>query len=64
MKTRIAGDPDDERIVFTDLTPSRLEQELGAMQTPASDDVIRKWMDDQKLRLRKIRKVIPEGRVD
>ena len=61
MKTRTAGDPDDRQIVFTDLTPTRLEQELDAMKTPASDDIIRKWMDDQQLRLRKIRKVLPGG---
>jgi hypothetical protein len=61
-KTRTAGDPDDEQIVFTDLTPNRLEQELIAMETPASDDIIRQWMDAQGLRLRKVRKVIPGGR--
>lgn len=60
-KTRTAGDPDDEQIVFTDLTPTRLEQKMAAMETPASDDIIRQWMDDQGLRLRKIRKVIPGG---
>ena len=47
MKTRTAGDPDDEDIVFTDLTPTRLEQEMEAMPTPVSDDVIREWRDDQ-----------------
>ena len=31
------------------------------MKTPASDDIIRQWMDEQRLRLRKIRKVIPGG---
>ena len=61
MKTRTAGDPDDQQIVFTDMTPTRLEQVLDAMKTPASDDIIRKWMDDQQLRLRKIRKVLPGG---
>lgn len=60
-KTRTAGDPDDEEIVFTDLTPTRLEQELAALQTPASDDLIRRWMDEQGLRLRKIRKVLAGG---
>ena len=60
-KTRTAGDSDDDRIVFTDLTPTRLEQELSVMETPAGDDIIRQWMDDQGLRLRKIRKVIPGG---
>lgn len=33
------------------------------METPAGDDIIRQWMDDQGLRLRKIRKVIPGGEV-
>lgn len=61
MSTRTAGDPDDEQIVFTDLTPTRLEQELAAMQTPASDDIIREWMDEQKLRLRKIQKDLAGG---
>ena len=60
-KTRTAGDPDDEQIIYTDLTPARLEQELAAMQTPVSDDVIRQWMDDQGLRLRKIHKVLAGG---
>ena len=39
--TRTAGDPDDEQRIDTDLTPTRLEQELAARQTPVSDDVIR-----------------------
>lgn len=57
----MAGDPDDAQIVFTDLTPTRLEQELAARETPASDDLIRQWMDEQNLRLRKIRKVLAGG---
>ncbi len=60
-ETRTAGDPDDPQIVFTDLTPTRLEQELEALGTPASDDIIRQWMDEQNLRLRKIRKVKSGG---
>lgn len=61
MKSRTAGDPDDEQRVYTDLTPTRLEEELEALQTPVSDDVIREWMDDQGLRLRKIHKVLAGG---
>jgi hypothetical protein len=60
-ETRTAGDPDDPHIVFTDLTPTRLEQELAAMGTPAGDDAIRQWMDEQNLRLRKILKVKAGG---
>jgi hypothetical protein len=61
METRMAGDPDDDTIRFTDLTPTRIESELAAMQTPASDDLVRRWMNEQKLRLRKISKVIAGG---
>lgn len=47
--------------MFTDLTPTRLEQELEAMGTPANDDTIRHWMEEQNLRLRKIGKVKAGG---
>lgn len=60
-ETRTAGDPDDPDIVFTDLTATRLERELEALGTPAGDDSIRQWMDEQNLRLRKIRKVKAGG---
>ena len=58
VQTRTGGDPDDEKIRFTDLTPTRIESELSTMGTPASDDLVRRWMDEQGLRLRKISKVI------
>ncbi len=61
LKTRTAGDPDDETIVFTDLSPTILSQELDTMGTPVSDETIRQWMDDEKLRLRKISKVLAGG---
>jgi len=44
------------------LTPTRLEEKLKALGTPAGDDPIRQWMNEQNLRLRKIRKVIPGGK--
>jgi len=61
MKTRIAGDPDRVDIIFTDLSPCRLEEELSAMNTPASDDTIRQWLDEQNIGLRKISKSIAGG---
>ncbi len=61
VQTRSGGDPDDEKIRFTDLTPTRIETELASLKTPASDDLIRRWMDEEGLRLRKIRKVIAGG---
>ncbi len=61
MKTRTAGDPDRVDIIFTDLSPCRLEEELSAMNTPASDDTIRQWLDEQNIGLRKISKSIAGG---
>jgi hypothetical protein len=60
-ETRTAGDPDTPDIVFTDLTPTQLEQRLADLGTPECDDKIRTWMDDQNLRLRKILKVKAGG---
>jgi len=31
-------------VVFTDLTPTRMEQELALLETPASDDLIRQGL--------------------
>ena len=61
LKTRLAGDPDDEEIVFTDLSPAALSEILSGMGTPASDQTIRDWMDASNYRLRKIRKDISGG---
>ncbi len=61
LQTRTAGDPDDETIVFTDLSPRTLSETLAAMRTPVSHETIRQWMNNQELRLRKISKVIPGG---
>jgi hypothetical protein len=59
LNTRTAGDPDDETIVFTDPSPTILSKNLDALGTPACDDTIRAWMDEENLRLRKIRKDLP-----
>jgi hypothetical protein len=47
--------------VFTDVTPVQLEQTLTARGTPACDDVIRSWMKQQGIRLRKIAKTKAGG---
>ena len=61
LNTRTAGDPDDETIVFTDLSPTILSKKLDALGTPVCDDTIRQWMDEENLRLRKIRKDLAGG---
>ena len=57
----MGGDPDDEEIVFTDRTPVQLEEQMQAFQTPVSDDTIREWLKQQKIRLRKIQKTRAGG---
>ena len=61
LDTRTAGDPDDDTIVFTDLSPTILSKRLDALGTPVCDDTIRQWMEDEGLRLRKIRKDLAGG---
>jgi len=61
LETRTAGDPDDEKIVFTDQSPATLSKQLSNMGTPASGQTIRDWMDAMDYRLRKIRKDIAGG---
>jgi len=61
LEIRTAGDPDDEKIVFTDLSPQTLSETMAEMGMPVCADVIQQWMDDQNLRLRKISKVIAGG---
>jgi hypothetical protein len=61
LETRTAGDPDDEKIVFTNLSPATLSEKLSNMGTPVSDQTIRDWMDAANYRLRKIRKDIAGG---
>jgi hypothetical protein len=61
LETRTAGDPDDEEIIFTDLSPANLSEIVTNLGTPVSDETIRQWMDAQGLGLRKIQKVVPGG---
>ena len=61
LETRTAGDPDNVTIVFTDLSPARLSATMTTRGTPVCAAVIRHWMDEQDLRLRKIAKDLAGG---
>lgn len=58
---RTAGDPDDEEIFFTDLSPRLLAERLDQLGTPVGRDAIATWLNDAGVRLRQIRKDIPGG---
>lgn len=61
LESRTAGDPDDATIVFTDLSPARISFTMAKMGTPVCADVIRHWMEEHDLRLRKIAKDLAGG---
>jgi hypothetical protein len=61
IEFRTAGDPDEEDIVYTDLSPQDLSDRLSKMGTPVGRDAIAQWLDDAGIRRRQIRKDIPGG---
>ncbi len=61
LETRTAGDPDDAAIVFTDLSPAILSVTMAKMGTPVCAEVIRHWMEEHDLRLRKIAQDLAGG---
>lgn len=61
LEVRTAGDPDDEDIVYTDLSPQDLSVRLGEMGTPVGRDAIANWLDEAGIRLRQIRKDLAGG---
>lgn len=61
MEVRTAGDPDEEDLVYTDLSPRSLAELLDEMGTPVGRDAIATWLDDAGIRRRQIRKDLPGG---
>ncbi len=61
LQVRTAGDPDDEDIIYTDLSPQDLAERLADMGTPVGRDAIANWLDDAGIRLRQIRKNLAGG---
>lgn len=61
LAERTAGDPDDEQIVWTDLTPPQIAAAVTDMGTPVSPTVVRDWLEDQGLALHQIEKSLAGG---
>ena len=61
LQVRVAGDPDDECVLWTDLTPSEIAGRVAELGTPISPPVVRNWLDDNGLKLRKIEKCLEGG---
>lgn len=61
LECRCAGDPDEEDLVYTDLSPEDLSEKLHGMGTPVGKDAIREWLDLAGIRRRQIRKDLAGG---
>lgn len=61
LEVRTAGDPDDEDIVFTDLSPQNLSDKLAEKGILVGRDAIDQWLNDAGIRRRAIRKDIAGG---
>ena len=61
MEARTAGDPDDAEVLWTDLTPQQIADTVAAKGTPVSPQVVRNWLEEEGLSLRKIHKVLAGG---
>ena len=61
LDVRIAGDPDEKDVLWTDLSPRQIADAVTDMGTPVSPPVVQDWMEEQKLGRHKIAKVLPGG---
>lgn len=61
LEERTAGDPDDDQVLYTELTPPQIAAVVTAMGTPVRPAVVRDWLDEQGLALHKIAKVLAGG---
>lgn len=58
---RSAGNPDQEDLIFTDLKPPQLADELAKMGTPVCSQTVAQWLKDCGIGLRGISKTVAGG---
>lgn len=61
LAVRTAGDPDEEEVLWTDLSPRQIADTVTELGTPVSPSVVRDWLEEHKLALHKIAKVLEGG---
>jgi len=61
LEIRTAGDPDAHDVFWTDLSPGQIAVAVTELGTAVSPPVVRNWMEEQGLGLRKIAKVLAGG---
>lgn len=61
LDVRLAGDPDDAGVLFTDLSRPRISEELARLGTPVSPATVQNLLDDLGVSRRQIEKSLPGG---
>ena len=61
LQVRVAGDPMHAEVIWTDLSPSQISEQLATRGTPASPAVVRDLLEEHGLGLRQIEKTVPGG---
>ncbi len=61
LEERTAGDPDDDQVVWTELTPPQIAAAVADLGTPVSPAVVRDWLQEQGLALHKLEKSLAGG---
>lgn len=61
LEVRTAGDPDEEAVRWTDLSPRQIADAVTELGTPVSPAVVRDWLEEQGLALHKIAKILQGG---
>jgi hypothetical protein len=61
LQVRTAGDPDDDGHLWTDLSPREIAEVVTDLGTPVSPPVVRNWLEERGLSLRKIEKSLEGG---
>ena len=61
LQNRTAGDPDEQTVIFTDLSAAELARRASNLGTPVSDKTVTAWLNDIGLGYRKIAKDIAGG---
>lgn len=62
IEVRTAADPDEGDVLWTDLSPRQIADAAADLGTPVSPPVVRDWLEEQDMALRKIEKVLEGGR--
>jgi hypothetical protein len=61
LEVRTAGDPDEDDVLWTDLSPRQVADAATEMGTPVSPPVVQGWMEAQGLGRHQIEKVLAGG---